>query len=131
MFEVFLEACKDTYVRSCTPAPKTPASEVVVKTITDTLAATGGTTDPALVVTGILLALGGILLFIYNDLRKRDQKNPFKVGDRVYCKKPKNASWNPSYTATVTGVRGNLIDIRWDHGPSNSGHPASDFAIRS
>lgn len=74
---VFLVAdqCVDNYVYSCNPAPKTPAGEVVVNTITDTLATTGGTADPALVVTGIILALGGILLFMYNDLRKRDRNN--------------------------------------------------------
>lgn len=56
--------------------------------------------------------------------------NLFKVGDRVYCTQPVNESWNPEYTATVLALRGDLIDIRWDHGPGNSGHFASDFAIR-
>lgn len=73
MLIVFLEACKDTYVRSCTPAPKTPAGEVIVKTVTDTLAATGGTADQAGFWIAGFLAIGGILLFIYNDLRKRDR----------------------------------------------------------
>lgn len=75
MFEVFLVAdqCVDTYVRSCTPAPKTPASEVIVKTVTDTLAATGGVDVSTLGWIAGFLAIGGILLFIYNDLRKRDR----------------------------------------------------------
>lgn len=71
MLEVFIQACEGY---ACPPGNKVPVSEVIVKTVTDTLAATGGTADPALVVTGILLALGAILLFIYNDLRKRDRR---------------------------------------------------------
>lgn len=54
----------------------------------------------------------------------------FVVGDRVFAHSPANESWNPEYTATVIQVRGELIDIRWDHGPSNSGQDAADFALR-
>lgn len=67
-------------------------------------------------------------------LRHAEQRSnypaPFQVGDRVYAHSPVNESWNPEYTATVTGVRGERIDVRWDHGPSNSGHDAADFALR-
>jgi hypothetical protein len=54
----------------------------------------------------------------------------FRIGDRVFDPAPINEAWDPAYTATVLQVRGDLIDIRWDHGPTNSGHFASDFEIR-
>lgn len=71
---VFMSECVDTYVRSCTPAPLVPAGDVV-KTVTDTLAATGGTADQAGLWIAGFFAIGAILLFIYNDLRKRDRNN--------------------------------------------------------
>jgi len=60
---------------ACGPENSTPAGEVIVKTVTDTLAATGGTADQAGLWIAGFLAIGGILLFIYNDLKKRDRNN--------------------------------------------------------
>lgn len=75
MLIVFLEACKDTYVRSCTPAPNTPASEVVVKTVTDTLAVTGGASDPAGWIIAGCFILGSGLLFLYNHLKGKERRH--------------------------------------------------------
>lgn len=73
MLTVFLEACKDNYVVSCTPAPKTPASEVIVKTVTD-LATTGGEANIAgIVIAGCFVVAGG-LLFLYNHLNRKERR---------------------------------------------------------
>lgn len=69
-----LEACVDTYVRSCNPAPKTPASEVVVKTVTD-LATTGGEANIAGIVIAGFFILGSGLLFLYNHLKGKERRD--------------------------------------------------------
>lgn len=71
---VFIEVCKDTYVRSCTPVPKTPASEVVVKTVTDTLAVTGGEANVAAILIASCFIVGGGLLFVYNHLTGKERR---------------------------------------------------------
>ena len=58
------EACKDNYVVTCNPAPKTPASEVVVQ-LTETLAATGQDDSIfGIAAVGILLVAGGLIRFL-------------------------------------------------------------------
>lgn len=54
----------------------------------------------------------------------------FKRGDRVYYSGPViNESWSSEFLATVIDVREDRIDIKWDHGPSNSGHDADHFSL--
>lgn len=55
--------CVDNYVVSCDPAPKTPASEVVVHRTDEPLAATGATYDPTLTILGAAaIIIGAITL---------------------------------------------------------------------
>lgn len=75
MLILFLEACKDTYVRSCTPAPKTPASEVVVKTVTDTLAVTGGEANIAGIVIAVCFGVAAGVLFLYNHFTRKERRD--------------------------------------------------------
>lgn len=54
----------------------------------------------------------------------------FKKGDRVYYSGPViNESWSSEYVATVMNAYGDRIDVKWDHGPSNSGHDANYFSL--
>jgi hypothetical protein len=71
----FVKECVANYVVTCNPGNKVPASEVIVKTVTDTLAVTGGIDVSTLGWIAGFLGIGAILLFIYNDLRKRDRNN--------------------------------------------------------
>jgi len=58
-------ACKDTYVTSCNPAPKTPASEVVVHRVTEALATTGLDTPVlGLLAVACVLVIGSIIPFV-------------------------------------------------------------------
>lgn len=63
--------CVDNYVVSCSPAPKTPASEVVVvRTDHETLAVTGGELEGSLVVAAVVLVvLGGPFTFFRRAVR--------------------------------------------------------------
>lgn len=58
---------------ACPPTHSVPASEVVVKTVHDTLAVTGGSVDPAIWIIGAIFLVAGALLFTYNHLRKRSR----------------------------------------------------------
>lgn len=71
---IAVKECVDNYVVTCTPAPKTPASEVVVKTVTDTLAVTGGEADIAGIVIVAFFILGSGLLFLYNHLKGKERR---------------------------------------------------------
>lgn len=63
-------ACVDTYVVSCTPAPKTPASEVVVvRTGEPELATTGGVFDPTGLVVGMVLVTAGLGVLVVQAVR--------------------------------------------------------------
>lgn len=70
MLIVFLEACEGY---ACPPGNKVPASEVIVKTVTD-LATTGGTDMTGWVVAGILAIATG-LLFLYNHFTRKERRD--------------------------------------------------------
>lgn len=55
-------ACVDNYVVSCNPAPKVPASEVVVvRTDREDLAVTGGGFDPMMPGLAVVLLVAGVV----------------------------------------------------------------------
>lgn len=70
---ITVKECVGNYVVTCNPAPKTPASEVIVKTVTD-LATTGGTDMTGWVVAGILAIATGIL-FLYNHFTRKERRD--------------------------------------------------------
>lgn len=58
---------------ACPPGNKVPASEVIVKTVTD-LATTGGEANTAgIVIAGCFVVAGG-LLFLYNHLKGKERR---------------------------------------------------------
>lgn len=74
MLIAVLEACVDNYVQSCTPAPRVPVSEVVVKTVTD-LATTGGEANVAGIIVAGFFVVAGAALFAYNHLTKKERRD--------------------------------------------------------
>lgn len=54
----------------------------------------------------------------------------FEVGDRViYSGEVINECWDPDMKGTVIGVRTvQMIDIRWDHGPTNYGQFSDGYS---
>lgn len=60
---------------ACPPGNKVPASEVIVKTVTDTLAVTGGEANiSGIVIAGCFVVAGG-LLFLYNHLNRKERRD--------------------------------------------------------
>jgi len=60
---------------ACGPTHSTPSSEIIVKTVHDTLAVTGGNTDAALWWVGGFLVVASVILFTLNEMKKRDRND--------------------------------------------------------
>lgn len=56
---------------ACPPTHSVPAGDVIVRTVQDTLAVTGGSTDAALWVIGAFFLVAGAVLFTYNHLKRK------------------------------------------------------------
>lgn len=62
--------CTDNYVVTCNPAPKTPASEVIVEHVTHTLATTGADMLTGFQIIGCVLIGLGVVAFAYDGWKR-------------------------------------------------------------